>query len=165
MLATQTAVQSQVQMMLMLSEPNQLFGKGSLLKGGAHHMVISSTSTDAANAASGAHATQDAKLKKQKTQLWESVVNIILIEGQNLSTASPNANAAVAAAAAATAGASSSPSSSFAAGSLTGSRDQSAPPAYLPDPYVKFKMGSEKCKSKVGVTLESPFTCSFMLPF
>lgn len=86
--------------MLMLSdEPHQLFGKG--IKA---NMVISSSTE-------GPAAVPDAKLKKQKTQIWDAVVNIILIEGKNLSAKDENG---------------------------------------LSDPYVRFKMGNEKYKSKVS---------------
>lgn len=54
-------------------------------------------------------------LRKQKTQLWDSVVNIILVEGKSLS-----------------------------------SKDENG----LSDPYVKFRLGNEKYRSKVSVGLK-----------
>jgi len=51
-------------------------------------------------------------LKKQKTQIWDSVVNVILVEGKNLAAMDENG---------------------------------------FSDPYVKFKMGTEKYKSKVRI--------------
>ena len=86
--------------MLMLNDqPNQLFGKG--IKA---NMVISSS-------ADGSSALPDSKLKKQKTQIWDSVVNVILIEGKNLSAKDENG---------------------------------------FSDPYVRFKLGNQKHKSKVS---------------
>jgi hypothetical protein len=80
-----------------------LFGKG--IKA---NMVISST-LDAPAAITGSDPKD--KLKKQKTQTWDSVVHIILIEGKNLSAKDENG---------------------------------------FSDPYVRFKLGNEKHKSKVS---------------
>lgn len=87
-------------MLILNDQPTQLFGKG--IK--ANMVIASSTDGPISGMA-------DSRLKKQKTQIWDSVVTVILIEGKNLSAKDENG---------------------------------------LSDPYVRFKMGNEKYKSKVS---------------
>lgn len=77
-----------------------------------HHAILGGPASDASgHSSSFAPSTgHTSKLKKQKTQTWDSVVNIILMEGRGLSAKDENG---------------------------------------LSDPYVKFKLGNEKYKSKV----------------
>lgn len=84
-------------MLIRSDESYQLFGKT------AKANMLINTTTD------GSIVPVD-KLKKQKTQIWDSVINVILIEGKNLSPKDENG---------------------------------------LSDPFVKLKMGTEKCRSKV----------------
>lgn len=77
-----------------------------------HHSILGGPASDPSGPghSSATSIGHISKLKKQKTQTWDSVVNIILMEGKGLSAKDENG---------------------------------------LSDPYVKFKLGSEKYKSKV----------------
>lgn len=96
----------------------KLFGKNAktnvvLASSVDHHTILGGSLTHDSHhhhSSSSSVPSHPSKLKKQKTQTWDSVVNIILIEGRGLSAKDENG---------------------------------------LSDPYVRFKLGNEKYKSKV----------------